>query len=162
MEGNVCDQVVSILIDDGSKYSYISPDLVDKCCLNKELHAKSWLVNLATGTKKRVHHWVRSYAFQLNNMPTSVHLNVLPLGSCSMLFSMDWLYIHRTKIDFYDRGIECLDDDEERRILQGKKKPTSVRIVTNLQETRSCRKGCVLFPCTFPVIKVRMLRMHKY
>ncbi len=39
MEGNLRDQVVSNLIDLGYEYSYISPNLVDKCCLNKEVHA---------------------------------------------------------------------------------------------------------------------------
>lgn len=53
------------------------------------MHAKSWLVQLAIGTKKRFHHWVRTYAFELNGMPTSTHLNVLPLGSYSMLLCMD-------------------------------------------------------------------------
>ena len=44
MEGNICYQVVSILFDIGSNYSYISPNLVDKCCLNKEVHVGSQLV----------------------------------------------------------------------------------------------------------------------
>jgi len=35
MEGKLCDQVVSILIDRGSNYIYISLDMVHKCCLNK-------------------------------------------------------------------------------------------------------------------------------
>ena len=70
MEGELCDQVVSILIDHGSNYSYVSLDLVDKCGLNKEVNAKSWLVQLATGTKKIVHHWVRACAFDLNGMST--------------------------------------------------------------------------------------------
>jgi len=52
MNGNLCDQVISILIDLGSNCSYVSPNLVDKCGLSKELHAESWLVQLATGTKK--------------------------------------------------------------------------------------------------------------
>lgn len=34
MESKVHDQVVSILIDPGSIYSYISPNLVDNCFLN--------------------------------------------------------------------------------------------------------------------------------
>ncbi len=66
-------------------------------------------------------------------MPTSSHLNVIPLGSYSMLLGMDWLFIHKTKVDFYDKAIECLDDDGERRILQEKKKPTSMRMVTTMQ-----------------------------
>jgi len=44
IDGKLCDQVVSIFIDPRSNYSYVNPDLVDKCGLNKEVHAKSWLV----------------------------------------------------------------------------------------------------------------------
>lgn len=91
MDGNICDQIVSILIDPGSNYSYINPDLVDKCGLSKYVHAESWLVMLAMGTKKIVHHWVRACEFELNGMPTSTHLNVLPLGSYNMLLGMDSL-----------------------------------------------------------------------
>ena len=80
MEGQICDQVVSILIDPRSNYSYISPDLVGKCGLNKKLHEESWLVKLVIGTNKKFHHWVRAYAFELNVMSTSMHLNVVLLG----------------------------------------------------------------------------------
>ena len=80
MDGKICDQVVSILIDSGYNYSYVSSELVDKCGLNIEVHAKSCLVQLATGTKKRVHHWVRACAFGHNGISTLAHLNVLLLG----------------------------------------------------------------------------------
>jgi len=40
----VSDQVISILIEFGSNYSYVSPELVGKRDLSKELHAESWLV----------------------------------------------------------------------------------------------------------------------
>ena len=63
--------------------------------------------------KKRVHHWVRSCALELNGMTTTTHLNVLPLGSYSMLLGMDWLYLHKTKVDCYDKDMECLDDSGE-------------------------------------------------
>jgi len=90
-------------------------------------------VQVATGTKKRVHHWVRYCAFEMNDVPISAHLNVLLLGSYNMLLGMDWLYIHGTKVDCKDKAIEFLDDDGERRILQGRKnKPTSMRIVTTM------------------------------
>ena len=49
--------------------------------LNKKVHAESRLVKLATGPKKRVHRWVRVYEFELNGVYTSMHLNVIPLGS---------------------------------------------------------------------------------
>jgi len=87
---------------------------------------------LAIGTKKRFHHWVRACAFELNGMLTTTHLNVLPLGSYSMILGMDWLYLHRTKVDCFDKAIECVDDSGEKRTLKGKKKPTSVRMVTTM------------------------------
>lgn len=43
------------------------------------MHVEYWLVLLAIGTKKRVHHSVRACAFELNGMPTTIHLIVLPL-----------------------------------------------------------------------------------
>jgi len=44
MEGKLCDLVVSIFIDPRSNYIYVSPDLVDECGLNKEVHAYSLLM----------------------------------------------------------------------------------------------------------------------
>ena len=79
-------------------------------------------------------------------MTTSSHLNVFPLGSYSMLLGMDWLYIYRTKVD-------CYDDDGERIILQGKKKPMIVRMVASMQVKRSSRKGCVLFTIHISIYK---------
>jgi len=78
-------------------------------------------------------------------MPRTTNLNVLPLGSYNMLLGMDWLYLHRTKVDCYDKDIECADENGEPRVLQGKKKATLVRMVTSMQAKRSCRKGCKLF-----------------
>jgi len=34
-----------------------------------------------------------------------------------MLFGMYSFFVHRTKLDFYDKAIEFMDDDGERRIL---------------------------------------------
>lgn len=78
-------------------------------------------------------------------MPTVAHLNVLPLGSYSMLSGMDSLYLRRTKVDYFDKAIECVDDSGEKRTLQGKKNPTSMRMVTVMQVKHSCRKRCVMF-----------------
>lgn len=90
---------------------------MDKCGLSKEFHAKYSLVQFPIGTKKRFHHWERACAFDLNGMPTTTQLNVLPLGSYSMLLGMDFLYLHRTKVDCYDKSIECVDDNGEPRVL---------------------------------------------
>eukprot|EP00253_Pinus_taeda_P020658 PITA_20658 len=78
-------------------------------------------------------------------MPATAHLNVLPLDSYNMLLGMEWLYVHRTKAYCYEKTIECVDDNGEPRVLQGKKKSTSVSMVISMQEKRSHKKGCKLF-----------------
>ena len=65
-------------------------------------------------------------------MPTTTQLNVFPLRSYSMILKMDWKYLDRTKVDYYDKVIKFLDANGKKRILQGKKKPTSVRMVTSI------------------------------
>jgi len=69
IEGKLYGQVVSILIDPGSIYIYVNLDLVDNYGFRREVHVESWLVQLGISTKKRVHHWVRACAFELNCMP---------------------------------------------------------------------------------------------
>ena len=49
--GKIAEQSVSILIDPGSTHSYITPRVVEICACKKVKHRKSWLVQLATGTK---------------------------------------------------------------------------------------------------------------
>ena len=48
-------------------------------------------------------------------------------------------------MDFFNKAIDFLDDNGENKILQGKKKPTSVMMVTTMLFKRSCRKGCLMF-----------------
>jgi len=44
-------------------------------------------------------------------MPTSTYLNVILLGSYNMLLDMDWLHLHKTKVDCYDKDTEFLDEN---------------------------------------------------
>lgn len=78
-------------------------------------------------------------------MYTTTSLNVLLLGSYSMFLGMDWLYLHMTKVDCYYKDIECVDDNREIRVLQGKKKATLVRIMKTMQTKHNHKKECVLF-----------------
>ena len=62
-----------------------------------------------------------------------------------MILGMDWLYLHITKGDCFKKAIESVDDSGEKRTLEGKKRPTLVRMVTATQTNHSCIKGCVMF-----------------
>ena len=90
----IVDQSVSILIDPGSTHSYIIPRVVEICALKKVKHRESWLVQLATGTKRKVSEVIDNLALSMIGLVTCVDLNVLPLGSYDVLIGMDWLEAH--------------------------------------------------------------------
>jgi hypothetical protein len=53
MENTIVNHLVSILIDPGSNLSYDAPQTVEKCKLQQVKYVKSWLVQIATRTKKK-------------------------------------------------------------------------------------------------------------
>ena len=54
VEGKIAKQSISILIDPRYIHNYITPKIVYICAFNKSKHSKSWLVQLAIGTKRKV------------------------------------------------------------------------------------------------------------
>ena len=64
VEGNIYKQYISIFIDLGSTHRYISPKIVEMCEFNKTKHSKSWLVQLATKTKRKVSEMVEKCPFE--------------------------------------------------------------------------------------------------
>ena len=52
--GKIVEQSVSVLTDPGSTHCYITPRVVEICAFKKLKHNKSWLVQLATGTMRKV------------------------------------------------------------------------------------------------------------
>jgi hypothetical protein len=115
MEGMISSHHVSILIDPFSNLSYVSPQTVEKCELKQVKHVKSCLVQLATGTKRKVTKLIPACQLIMNGLPTRKTLNMLPLGSYDLLIGMDWLVSHKTKLDCYNKTLEC-EDGEGRRI----------------------------------------------
>ena len=64
--GKIVEQSISILIDPGSTHSYITPRVVDICAFKKVKHRKSWLLQLATGTKRKVSELVEKCPLVMN------------------------------------------------------------------------------------------------
>ena len=114
--GNIAEQSVSILIDPGTTHSYITPRIVEICAFKKLKHNKSWLVQLAIGTKRKVSEVVEKFPLVMDGSVTYVDLNVLPLGSYDILIGMDWLKVHRVKLDCYNKNFECMDEEGNPRL----------------------------------------------
>ena len=87
--GKIVEQSVSILIDAGSTHSYINPRVVEICAFNKVKHRKSWLVQLATGTRRKINEVVQKCPLVMNGLSTYIDMNILPLGSYDVLIGMD-------------------------------------------------------------------------
>ena len=99
--GKIVEKSVYVLIDPGSTHNYITPRVVEICDFKKVKHSKSWLVQLATGTKRKVSEMVEKCPLVMDGLVTCVDLNVLPLGSYDVLIGMDWLEAHRVKLYCY-------------------------------------------------------------
>lgn len=80
MEVKLQEKFVSILIDLGYNSSNVSPKISDKCDLAQQLNEEPWLVQLETGTKRRISHWVKLCVVELSEMHIRAKLNVFPLG----------------------------------------------------------------------------------
>jgi hypothetical protein len=63
--------------------------VVESFHLSRSKHEKSWLVQLATGTKRKVIELVKSYSVDMKGLSTKGELNILPLGSYDCLIGMD-------------------------------------------------------------------------
>ena len=59
VERNISNTIISILIDFRSSLSYISPQIIEKCKSHKDKQKKRWLVQLATGTKRKIKELVK-------------------------------------------------------------------------------------------------------
>ena len=89
VQGIIQNHYVSIPIDLGASLSYVSPSIVEKCSLSLKKFEKSWLVRLATGTKRKVVNHVENCTSLMSQFETQVKLNVLPLGSYDVLIGMN-------------------------------------------------------------------------
>ena len=118
------------MIDHGSTHNYISPRVVEICALKKVKHRKSWLVQLATGTKRKVSEVVEKCPLVMNKLVTCVDLNILPLGSYYVLIGMDWLESNKVNLDYYNKNFKCMDEEGSPIVVRGIPKVISVRQIS--------------------------------
>lgn len=94
---------------------------------------------------------MKAFPIKVNGMPIVPSINVLPLGEYSIFLGMDWLYAHQTKVDYFENIVECLDEARNPRLLCGKLKPTSLRLILSMKAKRSHKKDAFYFPYKYPI-----------
>jgi hypothetical protein len=145
VESMINNRPFSILIDLGANHSYVDPKVVESLHLSRSKHERSWLVQLAIGTKRKVTELVKSCSIDMNGLSTKAKLNVLPLGSYDCLIGMDWLDQHHALLDYHNKRFTCLDKEGNRKTVQGIPKAVVVREISAMQLKKCYRKGYQLF-----------------
>jgi hypothetical protein len=145
IEGKIHDTQIFALIDPGATLSYITLDVVELNKLKKQKNKKSCLVQLATGTKRKVVNFISDLEFNLDGQKIRTNLNILPLGSYEMIIRMDWLEQHKVVLDCYTKILSYKDNFGTVRTTQGIPKPVSVRQVSTIQFKKCIRKGCQVY-----------------
>jgi hypothetical protein len=145
VEGMINNQTLAILIDSGASHSYIDPNMVESLKLPRRKHGKSWLVQLATGARRKVNEMVKSCLIDMNGLNTRAYLNILPLGSYDYLIGMDWLDPHHALLDCHNKAFTCLDEEGNQRKVQGIPRVVTIREISALQLKKCYRRGCQIF-----------------
>jgi predicted aspartyl protease len=127
VEGKIHDNHISILIDLGASLSYVNHGLVKLNKIKKVNHDKSWLVLLATGTKRKVTNFILECELSIDGQSTKLDLNILPLGSYDLIIGMDWLEKYKVILNCYGNSLFYRDKNNTVRMIQGIRKPVSVR-----------------------------------
>jgi hypothetical protein len=104
-------------------------------------HEKSWLVQLATRTKRKVVDFIFDLEFSLDGQNVRTNMNILPLGSYDMIIGMDWLEKHKELLDCYTNTLNYKDDYDTTRTIQGIPKLIAIRQVFAMQFKKCMRKG---------------------
>jgi hypothetical protein len=145
VEGMINNQTIAILIDSGASHSYIDPKMVESFHFPRINHGKSWLVQLATGAKRKFNEMVKSCLVDMNGMNTRADLNILPLDFYDYLIGMDWLDQHHLVLDYHKKEFTCLDEEGNLRKVQGIPKVVTIREISALQLKKCYSKGCQIF-----------------
>jgi hypothetical protein len=106
VEGNISNQPIAIFIDLGSIIVTLPPNLVEQFHLKRSNHEKSWLVQLAIGTKSKINEIFKGCPLDMNGVSTIADLNIIPLGSYDVLIGMDLLDVHHVVLDFHHKTID--------------------------------------------------------
>jgi hypothetical protein len=87
---------------------------VDILRLEKRKLEKSSLVQLATGTIRRIHDMVIGCSISLNGVNINVDINIIPLGYYDIVIGMDWLDKHHVVLDCHNKTFHVLMKKENR------------------------------------------------
>ena len=75
--------------------------------------------SITTGTKRKFSEVVEKCPLVMDGISTYENLNILPLGSYDVLIGMEWLEVHRFKLDYCNKTFECVNEEGNPRVVRG-------------------------------------------
>jgi hypothetical protein len=69
----------------------------------------------------------------MNGLSTKDESNILTLGSYDCLVGMDWLDQHHAILDCHNMEFTCLDEEGNRKTVQGISKVVAIREISAMQ-----------------------------
>jgi hypothetical protein len=78
VEGKIKIQTIAILLDSGASHSYIDPKMVERFHFPRRKLGKSWLVQLATRSRRKNNEMVMACPMDMNGLSTGENLNIIP------------------------------------------------------------------------------------
>jgi hypothetical protein len=163
VEGMINSHAFNILIDIGAIHNYIDPKVVEILKFPIIKHGKSFLVQLATGAKRKVVEMVKSCPVDMNGISTKEDFNILALGSYDCIIGMDWLDQNHAILDYHNKAFTCLNEEGNQRIVQGIPRAVTVQEISIMQLNKCYRKGYQIFSAHMeeaPKEKVTNLEDH--
>jgi hypothetical protein len=145
VEGKINDQPIVVLIDSVASHNYLDLKTVERFHFPRRNLGKPWLVQLATGAKRRINEMVKSCPMEMNGMCTKVYLNIIPFGSCDCLISMDWFDEHHVVLDCYNKAFYFPNEQGNLRSVQGITRSLTIIETPASHLKKSYRKGCQVF-----------------
>jgi hypothetical protein len=103
---------------------------------------KYWLVQLATGAKRKVVELFKSCSVGMNGLSTKEDLSIFPLVSYGCLIGIDWLDQHHAILDYRNKEFTCLDEEGNHKKFEGIPMAVTVKEISAMQLKKCFRKGC--------------------
>jgi hypothetical protein len=125
--------------------SYVTPGLVDSNKIKKVKYANSWLVQLATRTKRKVTDFISDCELNLDGQNIKLNLNILPLGSYDIIIGIGWLEKHKVILDCYEKSLTYRDKKNTARTVHNIRKPVSVRQISAMHFKKCMNKDCQIY-----------------
>ena len=109
-----------------------------------------------TWVKHKFTRIVKNCRLSLNDMDTSINLNIFSLASYDILIDMDWLESHNSIIDCFHKSLGCRDEEGKYYIVKGIYRPICTRQISVVQLKICIRKWCQIY-----AIKIKEMEPKK-